>query len=60
MLSINGKKDSGKTDISAVPPEGLFERKLFIDCGVSMVDRLQNSGKSMKNKKINDQLLLTW
>lgn len=60
MLSINGKKDSGKTDIAAVPPEGLFERQLFIDCGVSMVDRLQNSGKSMKNKKIDDQLLLTW
>lgn len=60
MLSINGKKDSGKTDIAAVPPEGLFERQLFVDCGISMVDRLQNSGKSMKNKKIDDQLLLTW
>lgn len=60
MLSINGKKDSGKTDISAAPPKGLFERQLFIDCGTSMVDRLQNSGKSMNDKKINDQLLLTW
>lgn len=60
MLSINGKKDSGKTDISAIPPEGLFERQLFVDCGVSMVDRLQNSGKTMKDKKIDDQLLLTW
>lgn len=60
MLSINGKKDSGKTDISAIPPDGLFERQLLVDCGVSMVDRLQNSGKSMKNKKVDDQLLLTW
>lgn len=60
ILSINGKKDSGKTNISAVPPEGLFERQFFIDCGTSMVDRLQNGGKSMNNKKINDQLLLTW
>ena len=60
MLSINGKKDSGKTDISAVPPEGLFKRQIFVDCGASMVDRLQNSGKSMENKKIADQLLLTW
>lgn len=60
MLSINGKKNSGKTDISAIPPEGLFERQLFVDCGVSMVDRLQNSGKTMKDKKIDDHLLLTW
>lgn len=60
ILSINGKKDSGKTDISAIPPDGLFERQIFVDCGISMVDRLQNSGKSMTSKKIDDQLLLTW
>lgn len=60
MLSINGRKNSGKTDISAIPPDGLFERHLFIDCGISMVDRLQNAGKSMNEKKIADQLLLTW
>lgn len=60
MLSINGRKNSGKTDISATPPDGLFERHLFIDCGISMVDRLQNAGKSMNGKKIADQLLLTW
>lgn len=60
MLSINGRKDSGKTDISACPPKKLFERQIFVDCGVSMIDRLQNSGKTMSDKKIDDQLLLTW
>lgn len=60
LLSINGMRDSKQKDISIVPPEGLFERKLLIDCGTSMIDRLQNSGKQMKNKKVDDQLLLTW
>ncbi len=60
MLSINGMKDSKKTDISVTPPEGLFERKLLVDCGTSMIDRLQNDGKTMKDKKVDDQLLLTW
>ena len=60
MLSINGMRDSQKKDISITPPEGLFERKLYIDCGTSMIDRLQNTGKPMKDKKVDDQLLLTW
>ncbi|MBQ6519292.1 MAG: DNA adenine methylase [Anaerolineaceae bacterium] len=60
ILSINGMRDDGSLDISVKPPEGLFERRLFIDCGTSMIDRLQHSGRSMKNKKVDDQLLLTW
>lgn len=60
MLSINGMKNSRKTDISVTPPEGLFERKLLVNCGTSMIDRLQNDGKHMKNKEVDDQLLLTW
>ena len=60
MLSINGMRDSRKKDISVIPPDGLFERKLFINCGTSMIDRLQNTGKEMKDKKVDDQLLLTW
>lgn len=60
MLSINGMRDSQRKDISITPPEGLFERKLYIDCGTSMIDRLQNTGKTMKDKKVDDQLLLTW
>lgn len=60
MLSINGMRDSKKKDISATPPEGLFKRKLFVNCGISMIDRLQNNGKEMKDKRVDDQLLLTW
>lgn len=60
ILSINGMKNSQKTDISITPPEGLFERKLLVSCGTSMIDRLQNNGKEMKNKNVDDQLLLTW
>lgn len=60
MLSINGMRDSKKKDISVTPPEGLFERKLYVNCGTSMIDRLQNNGKEMKDKKVDDQLLLTW
>lgn len=53
-------RDSKKKDISITPPEGLFERKLLVNCGTSMIDRLQNTGKKMKDKKVDDQLLLTW
>ena len=60
ILSINGMRESQKKDISVTPPDGLFKRKLFINCGTSMIDRLQNTGKKMKNKDVYDQLLLTW
>lgn len=60
LLSINGMRDSKKKDISVTPPEGLFERKLLVNCGTSMIDRLQNNGKEMNDKKVDDQLLLTW
>lgn len=60
MLSINGTRDSKKKDISVTPPEGLFERHLIVNCGTSMIDRLQHSGEEMKDKKVDDQLLLTW
>lgn len=60
MLSINGMRESGKKDISIDIPNGLFERKVVIDCGISMIDRLQNSGKEMIGEKVDDLLLLTW
>ena len=60
MLSINGMRDSKKKDISVTPPRGLFERRLLINCGTSMIDRLQSSGRAMIEKKVDDQLLLTW
>lgn len=60
ILSINGMRDSKKKDISISPPDGLFERKLLVNCGTSMIDRLQNNGGEMRDKKVDDQLLLTW
>ena len=60
LLSINGTRESKKKDISIGIPDGLFERKIIVDCGTSMIDRLQNSGKTMINEEVNDLLLLTW
>lgn len=60
ILSINGTRNSKKEDISVIPPDGLFERKLFVNCGTSMIDRLQHTGEEMIDKEVEDQLLLTW
>lgn len=60
MLSINGSRESKKKDISIDIPTGLFERELTVDCGTSMIDRLQNSGKDMIDEVVHDKLLLTW
>ena len=60
MLSINGMRESQKKDISAEIPLDLFEREILVDCGTSMIDRLQNSGCEMTNEKVHDKLLLTW
>lgn len=60
MLSINGTRESKKKDISVDIPSGLFERELTVNCGISMIDRLRNSGKSMTDEVVHDKLLLTW
>ena len=60
MLSINGSRESQQKNLSVNIPEGLFKREILIDCGTSMIDRLQNSGKEMTNEKVHDKLLLTW
>lgn len=60
MLSINGMRESQKKDISIKIPNGLFEREILVDCGTSMIDRLQNSGREMENEKVHDKLLLSW
>ena len=60
LLSINGMRESKKKDISVDIPDGLFERKIIVDCGTSMIDRLQNTGKAMIDEKVDDLLLLTW
>ncbi len=60
MLSINGSRESKKKDISIDIPAGLFDRELTVNCGTSMIDRLQNSGKDMVDEVVHDKLLLTW
>ena len=60
MLSINGTRESKRKDISIDIPVGLFERELIIDCGISMIDRLQNFGETMTDEVVHDRLLLTW
>ena len=60
MLSINGTRESKKKDISVNIPAGLFEREIAVNCGTSMIDRLQNAGKDMENEIVHDKLLLTW
>lgn len=60
MLSINGTRESKKKDISVDIPSGLFERELMVNCGTSMIDRLQNSGKGMSDEVVHDKLLLKW
>lgn len=60
MLSINGMRESEKKNISANIPANLFEREIIINCGTSMIDRLQNYGKHMEDEIVHDKLLLTW
>ena len=60
MLSINGSRESNKKDISVLPPDGLFERDLAVNCGTSMIDRLQNAGSTMNDEVVFDRLMLTW
>lgn len=60
MLSINGKKKSKTEDISIKAPDGLFERGIYVDCGISMINRLQKAGAIMKDEDVHDKLLFTW
>lgn len=60
MLSINGTRESNKKNISVTPPDGLFKREIFVNCGTSMIDRLQNAGQTMQDEIVYDKLMLTW
>jgi len=60
MLSINGKRKSKTEDISVKVPEGLFERGTYVNCGISMINRLQRAGEVMINEDVHDKLLFTW
>ena len=60
ILSINGTKRSGQEDISIEAPEGLFERGIFVNCGPSMINRLQRVGQRMEDEIVHDSLFFTW
>lgn len=59
-LSINGSRKSGKRDLAPQIPDGLFERKASINCGISMIDRFHNGDKQMLDSEVRDLLLLSW
>lgn len=59
-LSINGYRKSKAKNISPIPPDSLFEQEIIVDCGTSMIDRLQQKNGSMDNDIVHDKLLLTW
>ena len=60
LLSIDGMKKSGQVQTQIAPPEGLFEREVWVDCGRSMLRRFQKKGESMSGERVHDRLLLTW
>lgn len=60
VLSIDGTKKSGDLICDIPIPKGLFERELFVNCGVSMLKRFQMGGTTLDNEKVSDRLLLTY
>lgn len=60
MLSIDGKKKSGKFHAHLEIPDGLFAREMLIDCGRSMLRRFQRGGDTLEDEVVHDRLLLTW
>lgn len=59
-LSIDGTKRSGEKICELPIPKGLFEREVLIDCGRSMLRRLQMGGQTLEREVVADRLLLTW
>lgn len=59
-LSIDGTKRSGDKVCDLPIPEGLFEREALVDCGRSMLRRLQMSGQTLEGEVVADRLLLTY
>lgn len=60
LLSIDGQKNSGRTELRIDLPAGLFRREMLIDLGPSMLRRFQMQGRSMDGEAVHDRLLLTW
>lgn len=59
-LSIDGTKRSGDKVCDLPIPEGLFEREVLVDCGRSMLRRLQMVGQTLECEVVADRLLLTY
>ena len=59
-LSIDGTKRSGTHTCEIQIPNGLFEEEVLIDCGRSMLRRLQMVGQTLESEEVADRLLLTY
>jgi len=59
-LSIDGTKRSGDHTCDLAIPKGLFEREVLINCGRSMLRRLQMGGQTLEREVVADRLLLTY
>lgn len=60
MLSLNGERKAKIQDANIKIPDKLFARKVYINCGISMINRLQKNGENMSDDRVHDLLLLTW
>ncbi len=59
-LSIDGTKRSGQHVCRLPIPDGLFEREVLVNCGRSMLRRLQMGGQTLEGEVVADRLLLTY
>lgn len=59
-LSIDGTKRSGDHVCDLPIPDGLFEREVLVNCGRSMLRRLQMGGQTLEGEVVADRLLLTY
>jgi DNA adenine methylase len=59
-LSIDGTKRSGEMICNLPIPAGLFEREAYVNCGRSMLKRLQMNGRTLEREVVADRLLLTY
>jgi DNA adenine methylase len=60
VMSIDGTKRSGDHICDLPIPHGLFEREVMVNCGRSMLRRLQMGGQTLEGEVVADRLLLTY
>lgn len=59
-LSIDGHKKSGNLLCDLPIEHGLFEKELYVNCGVSMLRRFQLEGQTLEDENVSDRLLLSY